>query len=108
MLLQSVPASAATRAAYRPQGFRKKPSETGGVYLQRSASGEGGEAMALLAELPVKESYDRNDVAAMLDQGFDRGILCARLFLMMSKDSMTTALTEKLPTGGIGAKRYKA
>ncbi|MDT0577155.1 DpnII family type II restriction endonuclease [Croceicoccus sp. F390] len=66
------------------------------------------EAMALLAELPVKESYDRNDVAAMLDQGFDRGILCARLFLMMSKDSMTTALTEKLPTGGIGAKRYKA
>lgn len=66
------------------------------------------EAMALLAELPVKDSYDRDDVAAMLDQGFDRGILCARLFLMMSKDSMTTALTEKLPTGGIGAKRYKA
>jgi len=66
------------------------------------------EAMVLLAELPVKDSYDREDVAAMLDQGFDRGILCARLFLMMSKDSMTTALTEKLPTGGIGAKRYKA
>ncbi|MES3093850.1 DpnII family type II restriction endonuclease [Sphingomonas aerolata] len=65
------------------------------------------EAMALLAELPVKDSYDREDVATMLDQGFDRGILCARLFLMMSKDSMTTALTEKLPTGGIGAKRYK-
>ncbi len=65
------------------------------------------EAMALLAELPVKDTYDRNDVAAMLDQGFDRGILCARLFLMLSKDAMTTALSKELPEG-YGAKRYKA
>ncbi|MGR6331441.1 DpnII family type II restriction endonuclease [Sphingomonas sp. XXL09] len=66
------------------------------------------EAMALLAELPAKESYDREDVAAMLDQGFERGILCARLFLMLSKDNMTIELTRELGEGGIGIKRYKA
>ena len=66
------------------------------------------EAMALLAELPAKESYDREDVASMLDQGFERGILCARLFLMLSKDNMTIELTRELGEGGIGIKRYKA
>lgn len=65
------------------------------------------EAMALLAELPAKESYDREDVASMLDQGFERGILCARLFLMLSKDNMTIELTRELGEGGIGIKRYK-
>lgn len=66
------------------------------------------EAMALLAELPAKESYDREDVASMLDQGFERGILCARLFLMLSKDNMTIELTRELGQGGIGIKRYRA
>ena len=72
------------------------------------------EAMALLAELPAKESYDRQDVASMLDQGFERGILCARLFLMLSKDNMTIELNRALGKSkikgvtGIGVKRYKA
>ena len=56
-------------------------------------------AIARLTALPKKAEYDRSDVAALLDSNFDEGILCARLFLMLSKDSMDAALRSELPAG---------
>ena len=43
------------------------------------------EAIAALNDLPVKETYDRQDIAALLDEDLERGILCTRLFLALSK-----------------------
>lgn len=63
--------------------------------------------IARLADLPKKEIYTRSDVEALLDDNFDEGILCARLFLGLSKDSMVADLRRELGTGGIGVKRYK-
>ena len=64
-------------------------------------------AIARLTALPKKAEYDRSDVAALLDSNFDEGILCARLFLMLSKDSMDAALRSELPAGS-GVKAYRA
>jgi len=64
-------------------------------------------AIAKLAAISQKSSYDRNDIAAMLDDDFDIGILCSRLFLAFSKDKMELELREALGGGGIGAKRYR-
>lgn len=66
------------------------------------------EAIAALTTLPKKDAYSRDDIAALLDDDFERGILCARLFLAMSKDTMETELRRELGEGGIGVKRYKA
>ncbi|MET3726092.1 DpnII family type II restriction endonuclease [Sphingomonas trueperi] len=65
------------------------------------------ETLALLAEIPVKKKYTREDVKNILDQGYDKGILCIRLFLGLSKDAMETALSEILSPGLTGALRYK-
>jgi len=65
-------------------------------------------AIARLTDIPKKESYSRSDVAALLDGDFDEGILCARLFLAFSKDTMEAELKRELGAGGIGVKRYKA
>jgi len=64
-------------------------------------------AIAKLAALERKESYDRADVAAMLDGSFDVGILCVRLFLALSKDRMEQELRTSLGSAGIGVQRYK-
>lgn len=60
-----------------------------------------------LAALPKKEAYDRDDIRALLDDDYTEGILCARLFLGLSKDSMEAELRRVLPMGGSGAKRFK-
>lgn len=65
-------------------------------------------AIARLTAIPKKGIYKRADVAALLDADFEEGILCARLFLALSKDSMVAALRRELGTEGIGVKRYKA
>lgn len=65
-------------------------------------------AIARLTALPKKGIYNRSDVAALLDDDFEEGILCSRLFLGLSKDSMVAALKRELGTGGIGVNRYKA
>ncbi|MCC8429887.1 hypothetical protein LJ725_12980 [Reyranella aquatilis] len=65
-------------------------------------------AIARLTDLPRKESYNRSDISALLNGNFDEGILCARLFLALSKDSMEAELKRGLGAGGIGVKRYKA
>ena len=66
------------------------------------------EAIATLSDLPKKATYGRDDIAALLETDFDRGILCARLFLALSKDTMETELRRELGLGGIGVKGYKA
>ena len=63
-------------------------------------------AIARLADLPKRETYGRSDVASLLEGDFDEGILCARLFLALSKDSMEAELRRELGEGGIGVKRY--
>lgn len=63
-------------------------------------------AIAKLSSLPTKPSYDREDLRSLLNGNFEEGLLCARLFLMLSKDSMETELRGRLGPGGIGARRY--
>lgn len=65
-------------------------------------------AIAKLADLPKKEAYGRPDMASLLEDDFEEGILCARLFLALSKDTMEAELKRELGVGGIGVKRYKA
>jgi len=64
-------------------------------------------AIARLTGIPRKAAYDRNDIDALLRDDFAEGILCARLFLALSKDSMEAALRSALGDG-IGVTRYKA
>lgn len=65
-------------------------------------------AIARLTEIPRKESYGRGDMAELLDGDFEEGILCSRLFLALSKDSMEAELKRELGPGGIGVKRYRS
>ena len=67
-------------------------------------------AITRLTAIPVKETYGRMDIAALLDEGgdFEEGILCCRLFLALSKDSMEGALRDELGRSGIGLRRYQA
>lgn len=65
-------------------------------------------AIAKLAALDVKPAYDGDDVKALLKDDFEQGILCCRLFLALSKDTMEGELRSQLGTGGIGVKRYEA
>ncbi|TPI32976.1 hypothetical protein FJW08_07315 [Mesorhizobium sp. B3-2-1] len=65
-------------------------------------------AIARLTALPKKAEYTRNDIAALLDDNFAEGLLCARLFLMLSKDSMESLLRKELPGSSIGINGYKA
>ncbi|MGE3474172.1 MAG: DpnII family type II restriction endonuclease [Rhodospirillaceae bacterium] len=64
-------------------------------------------AIARLTTIPKKASYNRQDIAALLERDFEEGILCARLFLMLAKDSMEAELRKELGNG-IGVKRYKS
>lgn len=65
-------------------------------------------ATAKLTAIPRKTSYSRDDMAALLEGDFEAGILCCRLFLALSKDSMEIELRRLLSSGGIGAKRFAA
>ncbi|MFN3687053.1 DpnII family type II restriction endonuclease [Salinarimonas sp.] len=63
--------------------------------------------IARLTALPKKASYGRSDIADLLEDGFDEGILCARLFLGLSKDAMEAELRRELGGGGVGVKRFE-
>jgi len=65
-------------------------------------------AIARLTDFPKKGKYDRSDLAALLAGDFEEGILCARLFLALSKDTMEAELRRELGAGGTGKKRYLA
>jgi hypothetical protein len=60
-------------------------------------------AMVRITALPKKASYHLADIAALLDDNVEEGILC----LGLSRDSMDSALRRELGAGGIGVKRYK-
>lgn len=64
-------------------------------------------AIAKLADVPAKETYGRDDVAALLEGDFEVGMLCCRLFLALSKDSMEGELRRELGSG-TGIKRFQA
>lgn len=64
-------------------------------------------ALAKLAVLPKKKSYARDDVASLLDEDFEIGMLCARLFLALSKDAMEAELRRVLGRGQTGVTFYK-
>lgn len=63
-------------------------------------------AIAKFSSIKVKPTYGAADVKELLEEDFDQGILCCRLFLALSKDSMESELRRLLGTGGIGTKRY--
>lgn len=65
-------------------------------------------AIALLKKLPKQQSYGREEIGTLFSGDFEEGILCARLFLSLSKDSMEAELRRVLGAGGIGVKRYKS
>ena len=65
-------------------------------------------AIARLTALTPKNEYDRTDIEQLLQGNFEEGLLCARLFLALSKDGMETELRERLGPGGIGVNRYKS
>lgn len=65
-------------------------------------------AIAKLAAIEVKPSYDRSDIVELLDDNFKHGILCCRLFLRLSDDTMDAVLSSELGSGGIGIKRYQS
>jgi hypothetical protein len=64
-------------------------------------------AIAKLAALDQKDAFTRDDIAMLLDDAFDVGLLCVRLFLALSKDRMEQELRLSLGDGGIGSQRYK-
>lgn len=68
---------------------------------------KAADAIAALTEITPKSSYDKADIADLLDESFERGLLCARLFLGLSDDTMSGELRRLLGTGGIGVTRYK-
>lgn len=65
-----------------------------------------GSAIARLKTVPIKETYSSEDIADLLDEDFEEGILCARLFLALSQNSMTERLRSMLGPGGIGSTRF--
>jgi len=64
-------------------------------------------AIAKLAALEKKDTYTSAEVAQLLEDDFDEGILCCRLFLALSKDAMEAELRRELGAGGIGVKRFQ-
>ncbi|GGK33695.1 DpnII family type II restriction endonuclease [Salinarimonas ramus] len=64
-------------------------------------------AIAALRALPEKGAYAREDVVTLLEDDFERGLLCARLFLALSKDAMEAELRRLLGPGGIGVRRFE-
>lgn len=60
-----------------------------------------------LDAFPQKPSYSVDDIAAILDSHFDTGLLLARLFLGLSKDTFESGLSALLGAGGSGSTRYR-
>jgi len=64
--------------------------------------------IAKLTVLPLKETYDREDIRLLLADDFVEGILCCRLFLGLSKDQMDARLRAEFQGGPAGVNRFKA
>jgi DpnII restriction endonuclease len=68
---------------------------------------KAADAIAALTEITPKAFYEKADIADLLDHSFERGLLCVRLFLGLSDDTMSGELRRLLGDGGIGVTRYK-
>jgi len=64
-------------------------------------------AIARLAALPKKSRYTSDDMAHLLEDDFEVGILCARSFLGLSKDTMDAELRRVLGRGNTGVTYFK-
>ncbi len=63
-------------------------------------------ALEGIRAIPRKDCFSEVDVAHLLDQDFDTGLLICRLFLGLSDDDLQTALVSCLGQG-TGIKRYR-
>lgn len=70
--------------------------------------GTAASVIAKLAALAVKDAYDVGDVRALVEDDFEEGILCCRLFLGLSKDQMEARLKAGFEGGPAGVMRYRA
>lgn len=61
-----------------------------------------------IEQIPVKETYDRQDIKNLFSANFEDGKLICRLFLKMSKDAFNAYLGDVLGSGGQGIKRYNS
>jgi DpnII restriction endonuclease len=59
-----------------------------------------------IEQIPIKATYDRDDIKEIFSGDFEDGKLICRLFLKLSKDSFTAVLKEGLGKGGLGIQRY--
>jgi hypothetical protein len=64
--------------------------------------------MALVQEIPIKETYTDSDVAALFEKNFRVGFTVAQLFLGVSKDEFQDRLGAILGPGGIGSKGFSS
>ncbi len=62
----------------------------------------------LLSALPIKRTYEIEDLRTILDKNFDTGVLVCRLFMGLSKDVFVSRVAVAFPNGGSGATRYKS
>ena len=62
--------------------------------------------VSAVAEMPVKDTYCNNDVAALMEPDFDVGMTTVRLVLGMSKDEFTLQMRQRLGRGGVGVTRF--
>jgi hypothetical protein len=65
------------------------------------------QVIAVLDGFAPKLSYEVGDIAAILDSQFEVGLLVARLFLGLSKDTFQAEFSALLGTGGCGSNRYR-
>ena len=63
--------------------------------------------IARIEGLPRKPIYTGEDVRELLDADFKDGLIVCQLFLGLSKDLFTVALTDALGSGGAGVTRYR-
>lgn len=59
-----------------------------------------------ISAIPIKPSYDKSDIRALLAGDFEDGKLICRLFLGLSKDAFSAALRDEIGAEQ-GMKRYK-
>ena len=65
------------------------------------------DVVAALHAMEDRDSFNRADLRALLDEDFERGLLIVRLFLGLSKDELSIRLPPLLGAGGFGVTRWK-
>ena len=63
--------------------------------------------MEKFESFPIKPSYDKQDLRALLEENFDDAMLICRLFLCLSKDAFTTEIGALTGSGKGGLKGFR-